>query len=87
MIKDNEKLHCLKILKESINNIINEELTISDELKSCVYDAIERIKKDSIYRNSFVLNIDSASLKKVLYFAKSVNGRYLLIIGGSIFTK
>lgn len=33
MIKDNEKLHCLKILKESINNIINEELTISDERK------------------------------------------------------
>ena len=33
MIKDNEKLHCLKILKESINNIINEELTISDEYK------------------------------------------------------
>lgn len=67
MIKDNEKLHCLKILKESINNIINEELTISDELKKVMDEAIavstlpEDI--DVEFVNDLLINIRKEQLK------------------------
>lgn len=67
MIKDNEKLHCLKILKESINNIINEELTISDERKKVMDEAIavstlpEDI--DVEFVNDLLINIRKEQLK------------------------